>query len=404
MNEPRDVLIRVHEIALKGRNRPMFVAALARNLQRATNGLGVRRVWATQMAVRVELEPGADWGAVKRRIGTVAGVAKFSAAYRTTADFDAIAALVREVTRDRRFATFRISARRADKRFPLTSQQLDERLGDQVRMESGAHVDLTHAELDVRVDVRSQEAFVYTDDEPGPGGLPVGTGGHVVALMSGGIDSPVAAWRMTHRGCRVTLVHFHSFPLVEGRSREKARELAEVLTGYQYDTRLYLVPFAPVQQQIVLSVPPPERVVLYRRFMVRIAEAIARRDDAKALVTGESLGQVGSQTLTNIATVDAAATLPVLRPLVAMDKQEIVREAQRIGTFDLSILPDEDCCQLFVPKSPSTAVGLRTAERMEAALPVADLVAQAVAAAEVREWHAPMPGARERAASQQTAG
>jgi len=386
MEQPRDVLIRFHEVALKGRNRPMFINALVEGVRRATQGLGVRRVWTGRLMVRLEMEPGADWPAVRARLTTVSGIAKFALAHRTGAEYDAIAGLVREVLRGERFASFRIITNRADKRFALTSQEMNARLGEQVRVESGARVSLTRPEVEVRVEILPREAFVYVSETQGAGGLPTGTGGRVAVLMSGGIDSPVAAWRMMRRGCRAVLIHFHAFPLVEGRSREKARELAELLNAYQYDTRLYLVPFAPLQQQVLLAVPPEFRVVAYRRFMVRIAEAIARRDGARALVTGESLGQVGSQTLTNITTIDAVATMPILRPLIGMDKQEIVAQAQRIGTFETSILPDEDCCTLFTPRSPSTAVHVETAAHVERSLPIEELVAQAVAASEVHDY------------------
>ena len=261
-------------------------------------------------------------------------------------------------------------------------------LGALVEHETGARVDLARPDLNIRVDVFASGAFVWTDEEQGAGGLPVGTGGRVAVLMSGGIDSPVAAWRMIRRGCRATLVHFHSFPLVEGRSREKARELAGALNAYQLDTRLYLTPFADVQRAIILSTPGPLRVVAYRRFMMRIAEAVARREGAQALVTGESLGQVGSQTLANISAVGDAATLSVLRPLAGMDKAEIIEQAQAIGTYETSILPDEDCCSLFVPRSPSTAVSVEQAQEVERGLDVEALVARAIEAAEVADYHA----------------
>ena len=382
------MLIRFHEIALKGKNRPVFVNALVAGIRRGTAGLGVRRVWSGHMLVCLSLEPDAEWDRVRARLATVSGIAKFSLVYRVPFNYPAIEAMVLELTESLEFDTFRISARRADKRFPLTSRELNVRLGRAVQDRSGARVDLTRPGLEVHVEVLPSEVFVYTEDEAGPGGLPVGSGGRTVTLMSGGIDSPVAAWRMVHRGCRTTLVHFHSFPLVEGRSREKARELAEVLTDYQYDTRLYLVPFAELQKRVVLGVPAPLRVVVYRRFMLRIAEAIARKEGAMALVTGESLGQVSSQTLRNIATIEQAVQTPVLRPLVGMDKQEIIGQAQRIGTYDISILPDEDCCSLFVPKSPSTRATVEQVEPLEAELDVEALVDQAVAAAEVAEYHA----------------
>ncbi|MHC4490921.1 MAG: tRNA sulfurtransferase, partial [Planctomycetota bacterium] len=210
------------------------------------------------------------------------------------------------------------------------------------------------------------------------GGLPVGTGGRVAVLMSGGIDSPVAAWRMINRGCRADLLHFHSHPLVDRTTQEKARDLAEILTQWQYRTRLHLVPLAQVQTEVRLHCPERLRVILYRRFMVRIGEWIARRRRCRALVTGESLGQVASQTLSNLATVDAVATLPVLRPLIGMDKQEIVRLAERLETYPISIQPDQDCCRLFVPAHPATKSTPAELEEAERALDVGALAKDAV--------------------------
>ena len=390
MQQPRDVLVRFHEIGLKGKNQPMFVRRLVENLERATAGLGVERVWATRMMVRMRLSPEADWEAVRARTATVFGAVKFSLAARTEPEYEAVSALLHETARGRSFSTFRISANRTDKTFPLTSHDLNVRLGDEIREATGGRVDLSHPEADFRVVVGRDDAFVYADDYRGAGGLPVGTGGKVAVMMSGGIDSPVAAWRMMRRGCKAVLVHFHAFPLVEGRSRDKAKELAESLNAWQYDTRLHLVPFADVQRRVILEVPGPLRVIAYRRFMVRIAEAIAAREGAQALVTGESLGQVGSQTLRNIATVDEAASMPILRPLVGLDKSEIIDQAQVIGTYETSILPDEDCCTLFVPRSPATAVKPEQIAEHEDRLDVAALVAEAATAAEVFEYHAPV--------------
>jgi len=241
-------------------------------------------------------------------------------------------------------------------------------------------VDLDEPQLNFFVEVLKDRIFYSLEKLPGPGGFPVGSSGRVAALLSGGIDSPVAAQRIMKRGCTVALVHFHAFPLQDHTTIDKVRELARVLTRYQYKTRLLLVPFGPVQQQIVAAAPAPLRVVLYRRFMIRIAEALMPRVKAKALVTGESLGQVASQTLDNMTTIDEAAHVPVLRPLVGMDKDEITREARHIGTFDVSTLPDQDCCQLFVPKSPATAAHVAEVRRAEADLDVAGLVASAARA------------------------
>ena len=386
---PRDVVVRFHEVALKGRTRPVFIRALVDHLRRATATLGVERVWSEHLLIRLRLSSEADWDTVKACLAKVPGAVKFSLVRRTEPDYDDIASAVSAMATEGSFSSFRITAHRADKRFALTSREMNVSLGALVQHVTGARVDLSNAEAEFHVDVLPKDAFVWTDEEPGLGGLPVGTGGRVAVLMSGGIDSPVAAWRMIRRGCKASLVHFHSFPLVEGRSREKAKELAALLNEYQLDTRLYLVPFAPLQQRIILSVPGPLRIVVYRRFMMRIAEAIAQREGAAALVTGESLGQVGSQTLRNMATVGEAATMPVLRPLVGMDKSEIIDQAQAIGTYETSILPDEDCCTLFVPRSPSTGVSLGEADRAESELAIDDLVAQAVEDAGVFDIHAP---------------
>jgi thiamine biosynthesis protein ThiI len=219
------------------------------------------------------------------------------------------------------------------------------------------------------------DRILYSDDKhAGPGGMPVGSSGRVLALLSGGIDSPVAAWRMMRRGCSVALVNFHAFPLQDRTMIDKVRRLAEVLTRWQFRTVLFSVPFGAAQQNVVAATPAPLRVVLYRRLMLRIAEAVARRCKAKALVTGESLGQVASQTLDNMSVVDQVAQGPVLRPLVGMDKAEITEQARQLGSFEISTLPDQDCCQLFVPRSPAVAARLDEVLQAEEGLDVAALV------------------------------
>jgi thiamine biosynthesis protein ThiI len=257
-------------------------------------------------------------------------------------------------------------------------------------------VDLDEPALNIRVEVLPAETFVSLDRVPGPGGLPVGASGTVAALLSGGIDSPVAAWRTMKRGCRVLFVHFHSVPYLPDTSQGKARALVERLTEWQYDSRLHLVPFGEIQREVVLSVPPPARVVIYRRLMVRIAEALARRAGAQALVTGESLGQVASQTLENIACIDEAAAMPILRPLIGMDKLEITDEARRLGTFEISIEPDADCCTLFVPRHPATRLSAGEARAVEARLELDRLVAAGVDGATLETFAFPARAVAER--------
>lgn len=383
----REVLVRYHEVGLKGQNKPYFLDCLVANLRRATRGTGVQGVWQRQSQIGLVLSPGASPAAVQREVQRVFGVVKTAAAWRSSAELEEIKRTVIAALEESRrsFSSFRITANRADKSYPLTSLEVSRELGTFVRERTGTRVDLTRPELTVYVDILSSKtAFVYLDPVVGPGGLPVGTGGRVMALLSGGIDSPVAAYRMMKRGCQVDLVHFHSFPLADGSSREKAVELGELLNRYQFHTCLYLVPFAEVQRHIIATAPPPYRVVLYRRFMMRIAEELARRRAAKALVTGESLGQVASQTLENVVTIDAVVEMPVLRPLIGMDKAEIVSQAEAIGTYPVSILPDQDCCSLFVPQHPVTRCTPERAERVEQGLAVEELLRAAADAAEIR--------------------
>jgi thiamine biosynthesis protein ThiI len=284
-----------------------------------------------------------------------------------------------------------VSARRADKRFPLTSPQIEREVGGRIKQAKGWTVNLDDPEFTIHVEALTDEAFYYFGKEAGPGGMPTGVSGRVVSLLSGGIDSPVAAYRLMKRGCRVIPVHFHSYPILSRASQEKVRELAALLTRYQQYTRLYMVAFGEIQQQVMLAVAPPLRVVVYRRLMLRIAEAIAQRVHAGALVTGEVIGQVASQTLENMATIASVVTLPVFRPLIGMDKDEITAEARRLGTYPISIIEDQDCCQLFTPKHPATKARRADVEAAERSLPVDDFVRQAVDGAAVEDFHYPAP-------------
>lgn len=384
------VLVHYHEIALKGRNRPFFVEKLADNLRAATRDLG-GHCHSLAGRLLVELPDTVPWELVRARVGGVFGVANYGRAFQVPPQMDLLEKGALAAIEGRRFASFRVTAKRADKRFALNSGEIERQLGGAIHLATGVRVDLSHPDLHVFVEVLRDRILHSVERLRGPGGFPVGSSGRVACLLSGGIDSPVAAWRMMKRGCTVALVHFHAFPLQDRTTIEKARELARALTRWQFRTRLVLVPFAPVQQRIVAEAPAPLRVVLYRRFMLRIAEALAPRLKAKALVTGESLGQVASQTLDNMATIDAVAGLPVLRPLVGMDKDEITDQARLIGTFETSTLPDQDCCQLFVPRSPATASKPEDARAAEESLDVRGLVGQAVRDATDERFSFPEP-------------
>jgi thiamine biosynthesis protein ThiI len=385
----KSIVVHYQEIALKGNNRPWFVSRLARNLRTATRDVGVKEVRVLMGRIELVLGDSADWDTVRRRVENVFGVANFARARSAPLDVDAIAQQILEDLGDRETETFRVSARRADKRFPLTSPQLEREIGGRIKEARGWRVDLGNPALTIHVEALTEEAFYYFGKEPGAGGLPAGTSGRVACLLSGGIDSPVAAWRMMRRGCRVTFVHFHSYPILSRASQEKARELVTVLTKFQYDSRLYLVPFGEIQQKVVLAVPPPLRVVIYRRLMMRIAEAIARRNRAQALVSGEVVGQVASQTLENLSSIDEVVKMPVLRPLIGMDKDEITAAAQRLGTYEISIIPDQDCCTLFTPRHPATKAKRWEVERAETQLAIDEIVNGAIAAAVIEEAHFP---------------
>ena len=368
------VLVRYHEIALKKGNRAYFTELLKRNLLAAVKDLGAKEIRSLPARLLLTFKNDVPAATLIERMGTVFGVANFSIVERTARDIDALRGRILDSLNGGRFQSFRIETQRGDKTFPLTSPEINRQLGAAVKEKSGARVDLENAEFTVTVEILPRDAFFGFNKIAGAGGLPVGASGRVAALISGGFDSPVAAYRMMQRGCRIIFVHFHSVPYQDKTSQEKVRQLVQLLTRHQFTSRLYMVPFGEIQRQIVAAVARPLRVVLYRRMMLRIAEAIARQEKAKALITGESLGQVASQTLDNMAVIQQATRLPILRPLVGMDKQEIIDQSRRIGTFEVSSIPDQDCCQLFVPKHPATKARFIDVEEDETKLDVKDLL------------------------------
>ena len=383
------VLIRYHEIALKKGNRRYFVELLRRNLLAAVQDLGIKEIRNLPARLLMTFKSDYDPQTVIARIKPVFGVANFSLVERAEKDVEALRSRILQALEGKVFSSFRIETQRGDKEFPLISPEINRRLGGAVKEFSGARVDLGNPEFTVVVEILPRDAFFGFDKIAGAGGLPVGVSGRAVALISGGIDSPVAAYRMMQRGCRLIFVHFHSAPYLDKTSQEKARQLVSELTRRQFHSRLYLIPFGEIQRQIVAAVARPLRVVLYRRMMLRIAEQVARREKAKALVTGESLAQVASQTLDNMAVIEQAARLPILRPLVGMDKQEIIDQARRIGTYDISSIPDQDCCQLFVPKHPATKAQPRDIEEDESRIDIEELVRFGTTHATEEEFYFP---------------
>jgi thiamine biosynthesis protein ThiI len=326
------------------------------------------------------------WRDVAERLGRVFGVASFAPVHEVTPpEVELLEAAVVARARMVPLGRFAVRARRVGDRFPLDSLALNRRLGTAIQAATGAPVDLTRPDTTVRVEVLDDRILFGLERVEGPGGLPVGTSGEVLCLLSGGIDSPVAAWLMMKRGLIVHFIHFHSHPYTDAESQRKALDLARLLTRCQFACRLYMVPFVETQRTLVTGAPAELRVLLYRRFMLRIAEVVARRERLQALVTGDAVGQVASQTLSNLAAIEAAVDLPVLRPLVGFDKVEIVTLARRIGTFDLSVEPHGDCCSFLMPRAPATRSSAGALAAVERRLDVEALVAGPLEHMEVHE-------------------
>ena len=386
----RSIVIHYQEIALKGKNRPWFISRLVRHIKLAMADLDVREVRSVMGRIEVVLGPAVPWEIAKERLHHVFGIANFAVARRVTPDLDVLSTALLSDLEGHAPRNFRVRARRADKRFPMPSPDIERLVGGRVQEAFGWPVNLDDPEFTIRIEFVTHEAFYSFANERGPGGLPTGVSGRVLCLLSGGIDSPVAAWRMMRRGCSVHLVHFHSYPFHDATSQEKVREIAKLLTRYQLRLRLHQVPFGQLQRQVVVAVSASLRIVIYRRLMMRIADVIARGVGARALVTGEVVGQVASQTLENMAIIASATTLPIMRPLVGMDKEEITAQAQRIGSFPISIIPDQDCCQLFTPKHPATRARPAEIEDAERMLPISEMVREAIQSAIVEDYRFPV--------------
>lgn len=384
------ITIRAHEVILKGRNRSLFMKALVRNIKMAISGLGVQKVTARGALITAYLAESHDWNEIKERLSAVFGVQKFALAYSFSPQMSTLEEMISSSIPLQSSQTFAVRATRSQKQFELSSSDINTHIGSYIQSISPcAGVNLRNPDVVVHIDVLDREMLLYYSSYNGPGGLPTGTSGRVVCLLSGGIDSPVAAYHVLRRGVHATLVHFHSFPLTNGVSRDKAIDLAERLTQYQYHSRLVLVPFASAQQHIITSVPAALRVVIYRRFMIRIAERIAITENAPALVTGESIGQVASQTLENITSIASAINSPILRPLIGMNKQDITEQARHIGTYDISKIPDEDCCSLFVPKHPAVKTSSSLLEKIETRLDTELIINEAIKDIEIMEFTFP---------------
>lgn len=383
------------EMALKGLNRKNFERALMKNLRHVLKNLGNWQVRTAQSTLYIEPADDAALLAADtawERCGKVFGIASLSRAAVCPKQMDAIAqtALTFLAPRLAAAKTFKVVAKRADKTFPLTSQQLAGELGGILLSQyPNLTVDVHTPELTVMVEVREQAAYVHAGKQKGAGGLPVPTSGRAGLLLSGGLDSPVAAWQMAKRGLALVGIHFASPPYTGPRARAKVEDLADLLTPWTGPLPLYVVPYTKTQEYLRDTLPKQDYfTVMMRRSMMRIAKTLCQKEDCEALITGESLAQVASQTLQALACTDAAQSLPILRPCIGMDKTEIVDIARAIGTYETSILPYEDCCTIFTPPHPATKPKLKLVEEMEAQMPrLPELEAAAAEAAEFSLRH-----------------
>ncbi|MEA3249478.1 MAG: tRNA uracil 4-sulfurtransferase ThiI [Patescibacteria group bacterium] len=382
------IIVHTDEISLKGGNRSFFENLLMRNIRARIDPIDKFRV-GKRKGIFICSHDGPMSEEQERQVtvalGGVFGVATFWLAEACPKDLAEI-----KKTAVKRMAgktgTFRVTAKRGDKRFPQNSMEVSRQVGGVVLAENdGLKVDLHHPDHVLYVEINQDGAFVSVGKHCAAGGLPTDSTGKVVVMLSGGIDSPVAAWKVMSRGCRAVFVHFHSYPHVGKESIEKVRRLARALDRYQLGSVIYMVPFADIQREITAKTEGELRVVLYRRFMMRIAEAIARKEGALGIVTGDSIGQVASQTLENLATVTAAVSMPVHRPLIGDGKNDIVAVARKIDTYDISIEPHDDCCSLFVPDHPELRSTVGQAENEEGKLDVDALIRAALSKTEINE-------------------
>lgn len=373
------ILIRYGELALKGKNRTRFEVQLQDNIKQQMKDLQIK---ITRTFGRMYLFlNGEEYAEVAERLRKVFGISSFSPAIKADLELEAIkdAALmgIQEITPQP--ASFKVRVRRPNKKFPYNSNEMNHHLGGHILVNTeGIKVDVHHPDVEVAVEIREEAAYIMCQKIAGAGGLPVGTSGKIMLMLSGGIDSPVAGYLALKRGVRFEGVHFHSYPFTSDRAKQKVIDLTKKLTTYGGNLKLHVVPFTQIQTAIREHVPDDYSITVMRRIMLRITEQLAHKHKALAIATGDNLGQVASQTLHSMNTINEVTNMPIIRPLVTMDKLEIIKIAQNIDTYDLSILPYEDCCTIFQPKSPKTKPARHIAERFEQRLDLVNLIAEAI--------------------------
>ena len=390
MNEEKILIVRCGEVALKGMNKPYFERMLAERIHKRLKAAGYGKASVKRHEGLIFVRFDREWDTVQLagEISKVFGVASISPAVESESNMDAIGveavSFMEKLCEERCVRTFKVEAKRADKQFPIKSPDIARQIGGYVlKGLKVLKVDVHNPDVRLFVDVRHDKSYIYADKIAGFGGLPLGTNGKGLVLLSGGIDSPVAAWMMAKRGMMIEAVHFHSYPYTSPRAQEKVEDLAKIVASYCGSFKMHVINILPIQEQIVKNCPEAETTIHVRRFMMRIAEKIAERNSAMMLITGENLGQVASQTAEALVVTDNCVKMPVMRPLIAMDKIDIIAKAQEIGTFETSIEPYEDCCTVFLPKHPTTKPQLDKIEISDSKLDIDALVESAIAEEEI---------------------
>ena len=378
------IMIKCGEIVLKGLNRHRFEEALMKNIKFRMRDLGKVTIRCAQSTMYLESET-ADIDVMFERLKNVFGISNISKVHNVPKDMDEICRLALRLTEESGAKTFKVETKRSDKKFPLNSPQISSQVADFIydNIPGGIEAEMKNPDVTVRVDVRDRECYVYTERVKGAGGMPVGTNGKATLLLSGGIDSPVAGYMIAKRGVELNAVHFHSYPYTSERAKEKVVELARLLSKYCGNFKLHVVPFTELQLAIHEHCPEDEGTIIMRRVMARIAEKIAVSTDSKALITGESIGQVASQTMDSLAVTNHGLDLPIFRPLIGFDKDEIVQIARKIDTFETSIEPYEDCCTVFVAKHPKTKPRLADIQKSESNFDFTPLIEKAIEETEI---------------------
>lgn len=371
------------EIGLKGRNRPVFEKQLIKNIKKSFELNDIKYGSINRISGRILIKnPKSDWNKIKQSLKNVFGIVNFSGVIESGNDIEDIKNNALNIVEGKEFNSFAIDTSRSDKSYPLNSQEINEQVGAAVVDKTSKDVDLDNPDLTIHIEIVENRAFVFLNKINGPGGLPVGTGGKAGILMSGGIDSPVASYLIAKRGVKPVFIHFHSYPHTSRQAMQKVKDLVKKVNKFTFDSTLYMVPFADIQKDIISEVSERMRIVFYRRVMMSIASKIAKEEGCQALVTGESVGQVASQTLENMRVISEPATLPILRPLVGMDKSEIISIAKKIDTFKLSTTGDDDTCTRFMPQNPITKAHLDKVRREEKSLDIKSIIEKGVTEAE----------------------